>query len=113
MVEKQQERKAEEPKKSFNNLSLKLVKPPEKKKSDKPAEQPPIKAVNEPVKPVIHKPIQKETKKIDIMDFDFNVSPSAVEPQQQLGSIDFLGGSSQPQNTINNNSFNGLSFLPQ
>jgi hypothetical protein len=92
------ERKPEEAKKAFNSLSMKLVKPPEKKPTDKKPEP----ATNAALK--VNAPAAKAHKpagKVDIMDLDFLSfdQPKVEEPVKQAntGSLNLLGAPvSQP-----------------
>jgi hypothetical protein len=101
MNEKKPEPKVDDSKKNFNNLALKLVKPPEKKPLEKKAET----AVPSPVKAST-----KPSGKIDIMDLDLGLSPvtttnTVTQPvsSQSIDPFDFLGNSTTQQPAVFSN----------
>jgi hypothetical protein len=103
-----------EEKKNFNSLSMKLVKPPEKKAVEK-KEQPVVPAQKQQPKPQ-----QRPAGKVDIMDFDF--LGSVPEPNQEQtvdnssksNTFDFLGAptTTNPPVSQSQTSFNVLKFAP-
>jgi len=104
MLEKKAEKKVEPEKKSFNNLAMKLTKPPEKKtpvgpgSKSTPASKPPVKNTNAPV--------PKAGGSVDILDLDFNaMSISQPTSSSSADPMDLLGGSSEPTKPTNNNNF--------
>lgn len=93
------ERKPED-KKNFNALSMKLVKPPEKKLAEKKSEP----SVVSPQK-AAQKPQAKQGK-VDIMDIDFlsgSPEPKQEQPINYSSSSDVFDFLSGPNTKINNN----------
>lgn len=111
------ERKPEE-KKNFNALSMKLVKPPEKKPAEKKAEPSVISPQKGAQKP------QGKQGKVDIMDIDFlsgSPEPKLEKPVNYSSNSDVFDFLSGPATATNNplpqqpsqavqQSYNGLNF---
>jgi hypothetical protein len=110
MIEKKAEKKPEGEKKSFNSLSMKLVKPAEKKSK-------PVGPASKPSQPAGNKPAQKESVSVNLFDeLDLGVGEASSQPQQpqQTQDLDFLlGGPTQPQSQQSQPASNSFDLFGQ